>query len=125
MEVLGDFFIPESDISLAIVDDRTKLGITGQIGHETVHAIDALDQVLDLVLIVLVVESLDRVLDALAQNGGQTDTHSGMGERVLMVATVRGPGRVVGINLGKCKVRKSWKMSEKNVPWKACGATLP
>ena len=42
-EIFGDLLVPERDISLVIVHDGTQFCVAGKVGHELVHALDALD----------------------------------------------------------------------------------
>ncbi len=74
-EELGNLLVPEGDVSLAIVNDGTKLGVLLQILHEGVHAFDALCEVEDLFFLVLLIEGLDDIVDSLAENGRQTLAH--------------------------------------------------
>jgi hypothetical protein len=47
-----------------------------------------LDQVGDFLLVAALVEGADGVVDGLAEDGGEALAHGGIGERVLMVASV-------------------------------------
>lgn len=46
-------------------------------------------------------QSANDVVDRLAKDGGQADPHRRVRERVLVVATVGGPWRVVGVDSGR------------------------
>lgn len=78
LEVFCDFLIPQSDVSLAIINDGSQFGISGQVVHENVHTFAALDEIDNLLLVILLVEGTDSVVDGLAENGGQTVAHSGV-----------------------------------------------
>ena len=99
LEILGDLLVPERDISLVIVHDGTQFCVAGKVGHELVHALDALDEIDNLVFLRLLVQGANSVVDSLAENRRQAHSHSRMCEGVLVVATVRRPWRVVGVNL--------------------------
>lgn len=99
LEVFGDLLVPEGYIALAIVDNGTEDGFASEVSHEVLHALDAVNEVDHLIFVRLLVERADSVVHRLTEDGRQTDAHRGMCERVLMVAAVRRPGRVVGVDL--------------------------
>jgi hypothetical protein len=89
---LGHGAVPQRDVALSVVDNRTELGVVVKVVHQVLHPTDALGEVDDLFLVRFGVERFDNVVDGLGENRGESDTHRRMSEGVLVVATVRGPG---------------------------------
>ena len=103
MEVLRNFFVPKRYVSLAVIGNGAQDGFASEVRHEVFHAFNAFDEVNHLVFIPLFIEGTDDIVNGLAQNSRQTNTHGGMSERILVVATVCRPRRVVWVDL-----KSSW-----------------
>lgn len=99
LKVFRNLLVPEGDVGFTVVDDRPKLGITAQVGHEGVHSFETLDEVDDAVLGRLLVESARSIVDCLSQYGWEADAHGCMGKGVFVIATIRGPRGVIWVDL--------------------------
>ena len=114
LEVPSDLLVPQSDIGFAVynrksafrggtgdgkdaltINDVPEVGVTRQVGHQTFHPFDTLDEVDDHLFRGLFVQRSDDVVDSLAEDSRQTVTHGGMGKGILVVSSERGPGRVL------------------------------
>lgn len=95
VDVLGQLAVPRRNISFAIIHNRPQLRIRMQIIHQVLHPPNALRKVHDALLVVLGVERLNDVVDRFSEDRRETDTHRGVGEGVLVVAAVGGPGLVM------------------------------
>ena len=60
-----------------------------QILHEIFHSLDTANEVLHLVLVRLLVQSPDGIIDSLAEDGRETDAHSGVCEGLQCVQEQR------------------------------------
>jgi hypothetical protein len=80
LEIFCNLLVPEGDVGLVVVDDGSELVILAEVDHEICHALCAGDEVDDFLLAGLLVEGAGGVLDCLAEDGGQTGLHGGMGE---------------------------------------------
>ena len=65
------FWLRKTSSSAVSESDRHK----PKIHHQLAHTIDARHKVYDFVLIRNRIESLDSIIDGLAENSGQADTH--------------------------------------------------
>lgn len=92
-----NLLVPERDVSFTIVDDGTQDLVGLQVSHERVHTLDAVVQVDDALLGVLLVERLDRIEDGLVQDRGQALAHGLVGKGEGMVASERWPGWLIGV----------------------------
>ena len=50
LKILCNLLIPESHISLVVVNDGSQLGVSAEVNHEIIHALNALNEVNDFVL---------------------------------------------------------------------------
>jgi hypothetical protein len=98
------YLVPKSDISSTVIDDRPELAVLLEVRHEELQSVDTVDEVDNSLLIVLVVDSLPDIVNGLAENGRESDTHGSLtvnddrsksrfawtyvSERVLMVSSV-------------------------------------
>ena len=104
LEVLRNLLIPQSDITLVVVDNGAELCVAAQVVHELVHTLDAVNEVDDNLLGALLIERNRNIVDRLAEDGWETRLHCGMREAVLMVATVRSVrivSSVFGMGVGR------------------------
>lgn len=99
LEIFCNLLIPQSDITLAVIDDRTKLRVPTEIRHKSLHPLYALNEVGDLLFVVLFIQSSGGVLDCLSENRRQPNPHGRMSKRILMVSSVRRPRWVVRVDL--------------------------
>lgn len=53
LEVLRDLLVPEGDVALTVVVEGTELRVAGEVGVKVLHAVDALHEILDHLLVVL------------------------------------------------------------------------
>lgn len=77
-EELGNLLVPERDVSGTVVDDRAQLAVALEIAHEVLETVDTVDEVDDALLLGLLVERLPDIVDGLAEDGRETDTHSSL-----------------------------------------------
>jgi hypothetical protein len=47
LKVLGNLLVPQGDVRLTVVDDRSELLVTRQVLHKNIHTFDTLDQIDD------------------------------------------------------------------------------
>ena len=107
-EVARDRLVPQRHVALVVVDDRAQLLVRLQLAHQAGHALDALEQVDNDLLAPLLIQRLVHVLDGLAEDRRKTLAHRFVRERVLVVAAVRGPRRVV-------------RVDQRRAAWVRCG----
>ena len=100
MEVFCDFLVPKGNVTFTVINDGSEFSVSTEVCHESVHAVDACDEIEDEMLGGLLVLSFYDVVDCLAEDGGETVAHGSVSKGILMVATVGGPGGVVGVDLG-------------------------
>ena len=80
LEVLCNFFVPQSNVGFPVVNDRSQLRVPAEIRHEFPHAFNALRQVNNFLLFSLVIESTDGIFSGLAENSRKPRLHSCMSE---------------------------------------------
>lgn len=51
LEVLGDFLVPQGNVSSTVIDDGSQFRVFGQVVHEIFHSVNAGDQVGDAVFV--------------------------------------------------------------------------
>lgn len=98
LEEPRNLLVPECDVSFTIVLDDSQRGIGMQVVHELCHSLDAMQEVGNLSLFVLLVECLHSIVNGFSEDGGETLSHGLVGKGILMVSSVGGPRWVVGIH---------------------------
>jgi hypothetical protein len=84
------YLVPEGDISSSVIDDGPEFAVLLEVRHESLQSVDTVDEIDDSLFLVLVVQCLPDIVDSLAQDGGQSNTHgslevSGQAERKIRI----------------------------------------
>jgi hypothetical protein len=73
LKVFCNFLVPQSDISLCIVNNGSQFCIATEVDHKISHTLNTAEKVDDSVLGGLLVESAGSVLYSLPENSGKSD----------------------------------------------------